>query len=157
MFKRRSKNKKVRNATTNTYKGIKFRSKLERFTYQYLTSRKVPFDYENVRFTIIDGFKYEGDCIEKKVSKGKNVFFKVSNRISKATYLPDFVNLDQGWIIECKGVRTEAFNLRWKMFKRSLVKQKKIYDLYMPGTQKQVIEAVEMIIKKNKDVKRNIK
>jgi hypothetical protein len=27
----------------------------------------------------------------------------------------------------------------------------------MPGTQKQVIETVEMIIKKNKDVKRDIK
>lgn len=157
MFKRRSRNKKVRNATANTYKGIKFRSKLERFTYQYLTSCKVPFQYEKVRFIVMDPFKYEGDCIEKKVSKGKNVFFKVSNRISKATYLPDFVNLEQGWIIECKGLRTEAFNLRWKMFKKSLVKEKKNYDLYMPGTQKQVVETVEMIIKKNKDVKRNIK
>ena len=46
MFKRRSRNKKVKNATANTYKGIKFRSKLERFTYQYLTSCKIPFDYE---------------------------------------------------------------------------------------------------------------
>ena len=49
MFKRRSRNKKVRNATANTYKGIKFRSKLERFTYQYLTSCKVPFEYEKVK------------------------------------------------------------------------------------------------------------
>ena len=112
---------------------------------------------KRLRFIVMDPFKYEGDCVEKKVSKGKNVFFKVSNRISKATYLPDFVNLEQGWIIECKGLRTEAFNLRWKMFKKSLVKEKKNYDLYMPGTQKQVVETVEMIIKKNKDVKRNIK
>ena len=43
------------------------------------------------------------------------------------------------------------------MFKKSLVKEKKNYDLYMPGTQKQVVETVEMIIKKNKDVKRDIK
>ena len=150
MFKRRSRNKKVRNATINTFKGIKFRSKLERFTYQYLTSCGVPFEYESVRFIIIDNFKYNGDCIEKKVSRGKNVFLKVSNRISKATYLPDFTNLDQGWVIECKGLRTEAFNLRWKMFKKSLAKEKKNYDLYMPGTQKQVVEAVEMIIRKNK-------
>ena len=66
--------------------------------------------------------------LEKKKSKGKNVFIKASENISQATYLPDFVNLKQGWIIECKGLRTEAFNLRWKIFKNRLVKEKKIYE-----------------------------
>ena len=78
---------------------------------------------------------------------------KSSENISQATYLPDFTNLDQGWIIECKGLRTEAFNLRWKLFKNMLAKQKKSYDLYMPGTQKQIMEVVNDIKRKQKKLR----
>lgn len=147
--KKRKYNKKVRNATATTFNGIKFKSKLEKFTYQCLKVAGIPFQYEKVRFTIIDKFKYTGECIEKKKSKGKNVFIKASNNISQATYLPDFVNLEQGWIIECKGLRTEAFNLRWKIFKNRLAKEKKSYDLYMPGTQKHIMEVVEILKRKH--------
>tara|TARA_A100001515_G_scaffold140239_2_gene135714 strand:- start:1039 stop:1398 length:360 start_codon:yes stop_codon:yes gene_type:complete len=113
----------------------------------------IPFNYEKDRFILIDKFTYKGKCIEKKKKKGKSVFIKASNSISQATYLPDFTNLDQGWIIECKGLRTEAFNLRWKLFKNTLAKQKKNYDLYMPGTQKQIMEVINSIKEKNKHVK----
>ena len=153
MRKRKKYNKKVRNATATTCNGVKFKSKLEKFTYQCLKVAGIPFQYEEVRFIIIDKFRYTGECIEKKKSKGKNVFIKASENISQATYLPDFVNLKQGWIIECKGLRTEAFNLRWKIFKNRLVKEKKIYDLYMPGTQKQIMEVIEKLKLKNNDFK----
>jgi hypothetical protein len=141
-------NKKIRNATATTFNGIKFKSKLEKFTYQCLKVAGIPFNYEKDRFILIDKFIYKGESIEKKKSKGKNVFVKASKNISQATYLPDFTNLDQGWIIECKGLRTEAFNLRWKLFKSSLAKQKKNYDLYMPGTQKQIMEVINSIKEK---------
>mgnify|MGYP003136639303 FL=1 len=147
--KKRKYNKKVRNATATTFNGIKFKSKLEKFTYQCLKVAGIPFQYEEVRFTIIDKFTYSGECIEKKKRKGKSVFIKASNNISQATYLPDFVNLEQGWIIECKGLRTEAFNLRWKIFKDRLAKEKKSYDLYMPGTQKHIMEVVEILKRKH--------
>jgi len=65
-----------------------------------------------------------------------------------ATYLPDFVNLKEGWIIEVKGLRTEAFNLRWKLFKKYLVDNKLFYDLYMPGNQAQVKEVIKIIKRK---------
>ena len=153
MKRKRKYNKKVRNATATTFNGVKFKSKLEKFTYQCLTVAGIPFKYEEDRFILIDKFRYEGECIEKKKSKGKNVFVRSSENISQATYLPDFTNLEQGWIIECKGLRTEAFNLRWKLFKNMLAKEKKSYDLYMPGTQKQIMEVVEKLKLKNNDFK----
>ena len=153
MKRKRKYNKKVRNATATTFNGIKFKSKLEKFTYQCLRVAGIPFKYEEDRFVLIDKFIYTGECIEKKKKKGKNVFIKSSENISQATYLPDFTNLEQGWIIECKGLRTEAFNLRWKLFKNMLAKQKKSYDLYMPGTQKQIMEVIEKLKRKNNDFK----
>jgi len=152
-MRRKKRNKKVRNATATTFNGVKFKSKLEKFTYQCLKVAGIPFKYEEDRFVLIDKFKYEGECIEKKKKKGKSVFIKSSENISQATYLPDFTNLEQGWIIECKGLRTEAFNLRWKLFKNMLAKEKKSYDLYMPGTQKQIMEVIEKLKLKNNDFK----
>jgi hypothetical protein len=153
MRRKKKYNKKVRNATATTFNGVKFKSKLEKFTYQCLKVAGIPFKYEEDRFVLIEKFTYEGECIEKKKRKGKNVFVKSSENISQATYLPDFTNIDQGWIIECKGLRTEAFNLRWKLFKNMLAKQKKSYDLYMPGTQKQIMEVIEKLKRKNNDFK----
>ena len=75
----------------------------------------------------------------------------MSRKIRGITYTPDFVNEKDRWIIECKGLRTEAFNLRWKMFKNILAKKKKFYDLYMPGTKTQVLEVVQLIKQKYKE------
>tara|TARA_A100001201_G_scaffold111575_2_gene95611 strand:+ start:2143 stop:2610 length:468 start_codon:yes stop_codon:yes gene_type:complete len=150
-------NKKVRNATRVSKGSLKFRSKLELFTYEQLKLNSIPFNYEKDRFVIIDSFKYKSDCHEKKKRKGKNSFVKVSNKISQATYLPDFTNTEDGWIIECKGLRTEAFNLRWKLFKNYLAKNNLNYDLYMPGTKKQVLVTVQLIKNKFGYAKRTTK
>ena len=145
------RNKKIRNATSVKKGRLKFRSKLELFTYNQLKANKIPFSYEKDKFILIDSFTYEGESYEKKKKKGKGVFLKSSNKIPQATYLPDFTNLKDNWIIECKGLRTEAFNLRWKMFKNTLAKEKKFYDLYMPGTKTQVLEVIELIKQKYKE------
>ena len=150
-------NKKIRNATRARKGSLKFRSKLELFTYNQLKLNSIPFSYEKERFVIIDSFKYEADCHEKKKKKGKNTFVKFSNKLTQATYLPDFTNLKDGWIIECKGLRTEAFNLRWKLFKNYLVKNDLNYELYMPGTKTQVLETVNIIKNKFGYAKRSIK
>ncbi len=141
----KKRNKKIKNATSVKKGRLKFRSKLELFTFNQLKANKIPFSYEKDKFVLIESFTYSGESYEKKKKKGKGVFIKSSNKIPQATYLPDFTNLKDGWIIECKGLRTEAFNLRWKMFKNILAKEKKFYDLYMPGTKTQVLEVVELI------------
>jgi hypothetical protein len=141
-------NKKVRNATVSR-KGKKiFRSKLELFTYNELKKNKIPFRYEEDRFEVIPSFNFEPSCIEKKKSRGRIIMKEATKKIRAATYLPDFVNLEEGWIIEVKGLRTEAFNLRWKLFKKYLVDNKLFYDLYMPTNQAQVKEIIKIIKRK---------
>jgi hypothetical protein len=141
-------NKKVRNATV-TKKGKKtFRSKLELFTYNELKSNKIPFQYEEIRFEIMPSFDFKPVSLEKKKSRGRVILKEESKKVRAATYLPDFVNINEGWIIEVKGLRTEAFNLRWKLFKKYLVDNKLFYDLYMPGNQAQVKEVIKIIKRK---------
>ena len=57
-------NKKVRNATTKVYKGIKFRSKLELFTYMKLEDAGIKAFYEKEKFILMKGFRYEQQSIE---------------------------------------------------------------------------------------------
>ena len=43
MRRKKKYNKKVRNATATTFNGVKFKSKLEKFTYQCLKVAGIPF------------------------------------------------------------------------------------------------------------------
>ena len=65
----------------------------------------------------MDKLKYEGVSIEKRKKKGKLVFDQALASIRSITYLPDFTNLKDGWIIEVKGLKSDVFNLKWKLFK----------------------------------------
>ena len=140
-------NKKVRNATVSKKGNKTFRSKLELFTYNELKKNKIEYQYEEVRFELIPPFNFDSISLEKKKSKGRNILKYTPDKVRAATYLPDFVNLKEGWIIEVKGLRTEAFDLRWKLFKKYLVDNGLFYDLYMPGNQAQVKEVVKLINK----------
>jgi hypothetical protein len=131
-FKRRktagsSENKKVRNATKVEIDGIKFRSKLEAYTYQKLKEAGIEAGYETVKFTLIEPFKYNKESVRAM------------------TYTPDFVGED--FIIECKGFGNDAFPLRWKIFKYYLYTNKLNFRLYMPRNQKQVNEMIEDLLK----------
>lgn len=58
-------------------------------------------------------------------------------------YIPDFVG--DNWIIETKGVKTDGFKMKWKLFKQLLWEQGLNYDLYLPSNQKEVNFVVEHI------------
>ena len=97
MLKRKKGQGKVRNAQPNEYDGIKFRSKLETYTYKALKNAGIDAKYEAEHFLLIPKFEYNGE------------------KIRPMTYLPDFVG--NGFIIECKGMITDSFPLRFKIFK----------------------------------------
>lgn len=124
----KQKKNKVRNATPNTYDGIKFKSKLETYTYTKLKESKIDAEYESTHFELIPKFEYNGE------------------KVRAMTYLPDFVGKD--FIIECKGLVTDSFPLRWKIFKYTLLKEKKDYKLYLVHNQKQVDAMIDEL--KNK-------
>ena len=148
--RKKSENKKVRGAQKQVYRGIKFQSRLELFTYKELKKAGIEFQYEKHRFELQEKFTYDGECIEKRKKKGKMIFEPLSKNIRAITYLPDFVNLKDRWIIEVKGLRTQSFDLRWKLFKKYLAKNGLNYDLYLPGNQSQVIESILNIKLKTK-------
>ena len=121
--KRTKKEGKVKNAQPNVYNGIKFRSKLETYTYKKLKEANIEAEYEPIHFELIPKFEYQGE------------------KVRAMTYLPDFVGKD--FIIECKGLIGDSFPLRWKIFKYTLMKQNSNYKLYLVRNQKQVDELVK--------------
>jgi hypothetical protein len=126
--KKSSTNQKVRNATKVTIDGIEFKSKLEAYTYNKLKDAGIKAGYETNRYTLLEKFTYKDE------------------NIRAMTYKPDFVG--DGFIIECKGMITDTFPLRWKLFKWYLTRNDIQDDVYLVRNQKQVNEMIEDIKKK---------
>lgn len=127
--KRTKKEGKVKNATPTQLDGIKFRSKLEAYTYKKLKEAKIYAEYEQHRYMLLPSFIFENKTVRA------------------ITYLPDFVGSD--FIIECKGFPNEAWPLREKLFKYYLTNNMPNYSFYLVRNQKQVDE----LVKKLKDEK----
>lgn len=118
-------NKKIRNATPNIVDGIKFKSKLESYTYNALKEAGIEAEYENHKYTLLEPFKY------------------MTESVRGMTYTPDFVG--DGFIIECKGYGNDAWPIRWKLFKHSLYRKDIELDLYIVKNQREVKELVETL------------
>ena len=108
----------MRNVQPNIYDGIKFRSKLETYTYKKLKEAGISAEYESTHFELIPKFEYN------------------TEKVRAMTYLPDFVGKD--FIIECKGLIGDSFPLRWKIFKYMLMQKGLKYKLYLVRNQKEV-------------------
>ena len=143
MRKRRRKvsNKKVRNAISKVYRGIKFRSKLELFTYKELQKAKIKSLYEQKKFVLMTGFYFTNNCVEPK----KKDYIGITTKVRDITYTPDFVDPNGKWIIEVKGYANDVFPLKWKLFKKHLLDHGYTYALFLPKNQKQVLKTIELI------------
>ena len=128
--RRKSVNKKVKNATPGTYDKINFKSKLEVYCYQQLKKHNLEANYEPIKFTILESFIYNGE------------------KVRPMTYTPDFVGED--FVIEVKGNMNDSFPLRWKIFKYFLFRNGLKYDLYLPRNKKDVDKAIQDILEKRK-------
>ena len=139
---RKPQNKKVRNATAKVYKGIKFRSKLELFTYRKLEDAGIDALYEKKKYVLQEGFRYSATVYEPHKTKG---YIPTTTKIRDITYTPDFVDPHGRWIIEVKGFANDVFPVKWKMFKNYLMQQDDPPVLFLPKNQKQVLETIELI------------
>lgn len=140
-------NKKIKNATEITVDNIKFRSKLEEFTYRTFKESDIKLDYEKHKFILLPSFIFGNNSYENSKSKG---FINNTTKVRAITYTPDFVNLEKRIIIECKGFATEVFNIKLKLFKYLINTDKLNFDIYIPRNQKQVKEVLN-ILKNNYD------
>jgi len=145
--KKSSANKKVRNAEKIFYDNIQFQSKLELHCYKKLKEAGLDFEYEPQSFELIPKFEYESQCVESYKKGSKWLFGDKSKIVRAMTYKPDFVNLKDGWIIECKGHPNEIFPVKWKLFKYYLKRNNMKVHLYMPKNQTHVNECVAEILK----------
>ena len=130
------------------YHGIIFKSRLELYAYKKLKEAKIKFDYEKYSFIIMNKFDFNGKSMEMYRRKGEKIFDWQSPMIRSISYKPDFVNLRNGWIIECKGHPNDAFPNKWKLFKQYLNDNEFTVDLFMPRNNKQIDIVIEYI-KKN--------
>lgn len=116
-------NKKVRNAKPIIVDGIQFKSTLEGYVYYRLKQLGIDVEYENNRFIILEAFKFQGETIRQM------------------TYRPDFVT--NNFIIECKGHKTDAWNVRVKLIKKMLSEQYPTKKYYTVSSMSQFEEIVE--------------
>ena len=113
---------KIRNATPNEYNGIRFKSKLETYTYKKLEESNIKAEYET---QLLPAFTF-GD-----------------KKYRAITYKPDFVG--DKFIIECKGYPNDAWALREKLFNYYLYTHEPNTAFYIVHTQKQVDELISKL------------
>lgn len=133
-------NKKIKNATEEVVDNIKFKSRLEAFTYNKFKENKINIDYEKHKYILQDSFYYPEECYVNSPKKG---FHNNDSKTRMITYTPDFVNTDYKFVIECKGFATPSFDIKFKMFKKLMTSSG--YSLYVPRNQKQVLQVLEII------------
>ena len=87
------------------------RSPLETYTAKRLGEEGIKFEYEPYAIELFPSFSHLFDSYEKP----SKTFKTIPKKIRAIHYTPDFVG--DGWIIETKGMRTEEFNIKWKLLK----------------------------------------
>tara|TARA_R100001443_G_scaffold31110_1_gene45084 strand:+ start:1255 stop:1725 length:471 start_codon:yes stop_codon:yes gene_type:complete len=144
-FKRR-KGKQITKAKKHKADGITFASGLELYCYRALKKAKIPNQYEGKTFELVEKFKFEGTLMDKGKTKGKTTFKQKPGNIRNISYTPDFINLQKGFIIETKGIRTPEFKMRFKLFLKHLHDTGQKLDVYVPSNQKEVDTTVDTIL-----------
>ena len=127
-----------------TYDGIKFASGLERYMYMALKKAKIKAKYEGETYEIVSGFNFIHESFER-TANGKGEFKqRGGKKILPIKYTPDFIG--DGFVIECKGRANESFPLRWKLFKKYVVKNYPKTILFKPQNQKECDETTRLIL-----------
>lgn len=148
---KKSKSKiKVKNAVKNTFEGIKFDSLLELNTYKALKAAGITnFTREGWTVDLISPFRFTGESYHVTPKGGLGLS---SPKIAAMTYTPDFTCVDSklktGWVIECKGWRTELSPIKRKLFKQYLTARGYNVDYYEPSNSVNLHEVVKLIKKK---------
>ena len=157
-------NKKIRNATQSSSRGITFKSQLEKSIYNTLQQLGFNPQYEPTTFTLWDGFLPITPYFDRETDKQKakrlleavdncpsKILVQKTGRVVGIRYTPDFYFKynDLNVYIEAKGIENDVFYIKKKMFIKYLDNlctekgEKSIYfEVY---TKKQLLQAVEII------------
>ena len=136
-----------------SFDGITFASGLEKYMYQALKKAKIKAKYEGKTYTVQEGFEFKNESYERQSNGKGDLVNRGCKKILPIKYTPDFIS--SSFIIECKGRANETFPIRWKLFKKYVKDNLKHVTLYKPQNQKECDKVIELIIKKNKGVRKN--
>lgn len=125
-------NKKIKNATPTTYKGVKYRSKLEVSFAKFFEKERIKAEYEPFKVTLLPSFRYNGEAIRA------------------ITYTPDFIidYCGRKFIIEVKGFSNDAYKIKKKLILKYLLDNHSIYTFYEVKT----LTALRKILQEIKEV-----
>lgn len=138
-------NKKVLNAKPLTYKGIKFKSRLEVLVYTELVKAGFQPRYEPKTYVLWEGFKptvpfYDVDQETKLLKRN-------DKKIIDIRYTPDFRFEYNGKTIyiEAKGKENDVYYIKKKLFRNYLEKNEKKSMYFEVHTKKQLLQAINII------------
>lgn len=120
-------------------KGIKLKSKLERYCYNQLSESSMPFCYECEKFELLPATELNTPCFEQFKKRLIN-----RPKVNNMTYTPDFVVFDR-FIIETKGHLRPRDQVVWKLFKHFIKSNNLNYHIFMPRNRNQVDWVIDYI------------
>jgi hypothetical protein len=135
-----------------TIDGINFKSRLEGYMYKLLKENKINFRYEGESFELSPSFVFNNDYFARLASGKGDFINRGHKKINNMSYKPDFVINHNGYyaIVETKGLQTEPFNMRMKLFKSTLNQSNTECDIFVPQTQTECVKTMEIILNKIK-------
>ena len=149
---KKQKNHKVGNAQKVIYDGIQFQSGLEKNMYIIFVENgftyKKDFFYESGSVTLIEKFDIDNEIwIHRKSDKS---FIKESSKVRPCTYKPDFSETEDlyttKWIVESKGMKTDRWNLTYKLFKIWLKNNNPNCKYYLPSNKSECEITIKKIL-----------
>lgn len=145
-----SKNRKIIGAEKTEYKGIRFKSKLEKTCYDILTESKLNFSYESEKIILWEGVKLTNiKCFKPSKIKYNKDLIEYNRALLNITYTPDFVIIKDNYKIyfDVKGISNDTYPIKMKMFLKYLENKKDEYNymFFEPHNIRQIKWAVEYI------------
>lgn len=136
---------------TYPYKGINYKSTLERNMAIALEGAGIEFEYEPTTYMIMDGFFFPLESYERTSTGKGDMVDRGQKKVLPIKYTPDFVGED--FIIETKGYANETFPRTWKMFKKYLTDNNapSYLVLYKPQKISECNEVVKLIKQKRNE------
>lgn len=152
MAYKRKKGKSIVGGRKKSYsfKGVNYKSSLEKNMAMLLDAAGIEFQYEPESFKVIESFNFPIDSYERQANGKGDMINRGNKKVQAVSYTPDFIG--DGFIIETKGYANETFPLRWKLFKKMIVDNIDAFPnitLYKPQKISECEKVVELIKEKH--------
>lgn len=138
-------NKKIKNATTMTYKGINFKSKLELMAFKVLEEEGFNPSYEPYTYELVEGFKPTVPFYIK--NKNTGMLELNAKKIISIKYTPDiyFYYADKGIFIELKGFENDTYYLKKKLFRFYLENREGNFIFAEVKTKRELLQFIKIL------------